>query len=64
MELERVIAVIGLTFKMPYVPDDSARTAFDVLHFTMFDNAVSFSIAMMKEGALVASYFFLETYIS
>jgi len=56
MELERAIAVIGLVFKMPYVPDDSARTAFDVLHFTMSDNAFSFSTVMAKECALVASF--------
>lgn len=36
---------------MPYVPADSARMEFDVLHFTMFDNAFSFSTLMMKEGA-------------
>ena len=54
MELERAIAVIGLAFKMPYFPADSARTAFDVLHFTMDDNAFSFSTSMMKEGMLVA----------
>jgi hypothetical protein len=52
MELERAIAVIGLTFKMPYIPADSARTAFDVIHFTMDDNAFSFSTSMMKEGAV------------
>jgi len=51
MELERAITIIGLAFKMPYVPADSARTEFDVLHFTMFDNAFSFSTSMMKEGA-------------
>ena len=52
MELERAIAVIGLAFKMPYVPSDSARTALDILHFTMDDNAFSFSTSMMKEGSL------------
>ena len=51
MELERAIAVIGLAFKMPYVPADSSRTVFDILHFTMDDNAFSFSTSMMKEGA-------------
>jgi hypothetical protein len=56
-ELERAITVIGLAFKMPYVPADSAKTEFDVLHFTMFDNAFSFSTSMMKEGALVAFFF-------
>ena len=61
MELERAIAVIGLAFKMPYVPADSARTAFDVLHFTMDDNAFSFSTSMMKEGALVT--FSLKIYL-
>ena len=53
MELERAIAVIGLAFKMPFFPADSARTAFDVLHFTMDDNAFSFSTSMMKESLLV-----------
>ena len=53
MELERAIAVMGLAFKMPYVPADSARTVFDVLHFTMDDNAFSFSTSMMKEGVSV-----------
>jgi hypothetical protein len=53
MELERAIAVIGLAFKMPYFPPDSARTVFDVLHFTMDDNAFSFSTTLMKEGVLV-----------
>ena len=56
MELERAIAVIALAFKMPYVPADSARTAFDVLHFTMDDNAFSFSTSMMKDGV---SFYFL-----
>ncbi|KAF8148178.1 hypothetical protein B0H34DRAFT_803023 [Crassisporium funariophilum] len=49
MELERAIAVIGLAFQMPYVPADSARTVFDVLHFTMDDNAFSFATNMTKE---------------
>jgi hypothetical protein len=62
MELERAIAVIGLAFKMPYFPADSARTAFDVLHFTMDDNAFSFSTSMMKEGALLA--FYLRRYLN
>jgi len=61
MELERAIAVMGLAFKMPYVPLDSTRTEFDVLHFTMFDNAFSFSTSMMKEGVLVA--FFFQSYM-
>ena len=61
MELERAVAVMGLAFKMPYVPLDSARTEFDVLHFTMFDNAFSFSTSMMKEGALGA--FFFQSYM-
>jgi len=53
MELERAIAVIGLAYKMPYFPPDSARTPFYVLHFTMEDNTFSFSTSMMKEGKLV-----------
>ena len=53
MELEREIAVIGLAFQRPYIPADSARTVFDVLHFTMDDNAFIFA-NMIKEGTLVA----------
>jgi hypothetical protein len=58
MELERAIAAIGLAFKMPYVPVDSARTVFDILHFTMDGNAFSFSTSMMKEGAQLPFFFF------
>jgi len=31
VELERLVAVLGLAFKLPYVPDDSARRATDLL---------------------------------
>lgn len=66
MELERAIAVIGLAFKMPYFPADSARTAFDVLHFTMDDNAFSFSTSMMKEGTSVVFplWIYIDLYFS
>lgn len=60
MELERTMAVIGLAYQMPYVPPDSARTASDVLHFTMFDNAFSFSTIMMKEGAFKFFFTFFK----
>lgn len=48
MELERMVAVIGLAYKLPYVPDDSARRDNDVLHFAMSNNAFSFSTTLMK----------------
>ena len=47
MELEKVIAVIGIAFKLLYFPADSARTAFDVLRFTMCDNVFCFSTSIM-----------------
>ena len=56
MELERAITVIDLAFKMPYVSADSVRTAFDVLHFIMDDNAFSYSTSMMKDGVSVLFY--------
>jgi hypothetical protein len=64
MELERFIAVLGLAYELPYIPDDSARREQDLLHITMVDNAFSFTTAMMlKSGEIshVISYHF--TYI-
>jgi len=46
MELEQMVAVIGLAYKLPYVPDDSARRDNDVLRFAMSNNAFSFSTLM------------------
>jgi hypothetical protein len=60
-ELERAVAVIGLAFKMPYIPADSARSPSDVLHFTMENNAFTFSTSMTKEGSL--SCFFMNEFI-
>jgi len=50
MELERFIAVLGLAYELPYVPDDSARRERDLLHLTMIDNAFSFTTVMMAKG--------------
>jgi len=46
VELERLVAVLGLAFKLPYVPDDSARRATDLLYFSMTGNAFSFTTVM------------------
>jgi hypothetical protein len=50
MELERFIAVLGLAYELPYVPDDSARREQDLLHFSMVDNAFSFTTGMMLKS--------------
>jgi hypothetical protein len=50
MELERFIAVLGLTYELPYVPDDSAHREQDLLHFSMVDNAFSFTTGMMLKS--------------
>jgi len=50
MELERFIAVLGLAYELPYVPDDSTRREQDLLHLTMIDNAFSFTTVMMAKG--------------
>ena len=50
MELERFIAVLGLAYELPHVPDDSARREGDLLHLTMVDNAFSFTTAMMLKS--------------
>lgn len=50
MELERFIAVLGLAYELPYVPDDGARREHDLLHLTMVDNAFSFATGMMPKS--------------
>ena len=61
MELERFIAVLGLAYELPYVPDDSARREGDILHFSMLENAFCFTTSMiLKSGeyslALILSF--------
>jgi hypothetical protein len=54
MELERLVSVIGLAFQLPYLPDDNARRDTDLLHFSMVENAFSFTTTMMhKDGELI-----------
>ena len=61
MELERFIAVLGVAYELPYVPDDSARREGDLLHLSMIENAFSFSTAMMlKSGKLFIFIFIWE----
>jgi hypothetical protein len=50
MELERFVAVIGLAYKLPYIPEDSARREGDILHFAMVDNGFSFTTLMLKKN--------------
>jgi len=50
MELERLVAVLGLAYKLPYVSNDSARQEKDLLHLTLVDNAFSFGTTMMSKN--------------
>lgn len=50
MELERFIAVLGLAYELPHVPDDSARREGDLLHLTMLENAFCFTTSMMLKS--------------
>jgi hypothetical protein len=50
MELERLVAVVGLAYDLPYVPDDSARRDSDLLYFSMVENGFSFSARMMPKS--------------
>jgi hypothetical protein len=50
MELERFVAVLGLTYSRPHVPDDDARRAGDLLHFTMVQNAFCFTTTLMGKS--------------
>jgi len=50
MELERLVAVLGLAYDLPYVPDDNLRKQTDLLHFPMIENAFSFTTGMMAKN--------------
>ena len=50
MELECLVTVIGLAYQLPYVPDDNLRMKSHVLHFSMVDNAFSFTTGMMNKN--------------
>lgn len=50
MELERFVSVLGLAYQLPYVPDDSAHSDTDLLHFSMIENAFSFTTGMMHKS--------------
>ena len=50
MELERFVAVLGLAYELPYVPDDNLRKESDLLHFGMVENAFTFTTGMMHKG--------------
>jgi hypothetical protein len=57
MELEHLVAVLGLAYQLPYVPEDSARREEDLLHFSMVDNAFCFASQMSsKSGELIYLY--------
>ena len=54
MELERLVSVIGLAYQLPYLPDDNACRESDLLHFSMVENAFSFTTSMMhNNGELI-----------
>jgi len=50
LELERFIAVLGLAYELPYVPEDSARREGELLYLSMVDNAFSFTTSMMLKS--------------
>jgi len=50
MELERLVAVLGLAYKLPYVPNDGARQERDLLHLTLVDNVFCFGTNMMSKN--------------
>ena len=50
MELEHFVAVLGLAYQLPYVPDDNTRRESDLLHLAMVENAFSFTTGMMHKS--------------
>lgn len=61
MELERFVAVLGLAYELPYLPDDNARRERDLLHFAMVDNAFSFTTGMMNKTGEFFFFWILYT---
>ena len=60
IELERFVAVLGLAYDLPYVPNDSARREGDLLYLSMIDNAFCFTTSMVsKAGECSLADFFL-----
>ena len=50
LELERLVAVLGLAFNLPYVPDDNLRKETDLLYFSMVENGFSFTTGMQNKA--------------
>jgi hypothetical protein len=64
MELERFVSVVGLSYQLPYVPDDNLRTESHLLHFAMVDNAFSFTTGMMhRNGECIFDIILCHPYI-
>ena len=63
MELERFVAVLGLAYELPYLPDDNARRERDLLHFAMVDNAFSFTTGMMHKTGKVFLILYIKGYL-
>ena len=59
LEQERLIAVLGLAYNMPYVPADNARTEMDVMHFAMEGNAFRFATAILPPNS-TSSIIFID----
>lgn len=64
LELEHFIAVLGLAYELPYVPDDRARREKDLLYLRMVDNAFSFTTTMMSKSGeqclIISTAIYLE----
>ena len=50
MELEHFVAVIGLAYQLPYLPNDNLHRETDLLHFAMLENAFSFMTGMIPKN--------------
>ena len=50
MELEHFIAVLGLAYEFPYVPNDGTRLEKNLLHLTLVNNAFCFGTSMMSKN--------------
>ena len=64
MELERFVAVVGLAYQLPYLPDDNLRRESDLLHFAMVENVFSFTTGMMhKNGECILKIYTMRVLI-
>jgi hypothetical protein len=51
LELECLVAVLGLAYNLPHIPNDSSRNEKELLYLSMVDNAFCFTTTMISKSS-------------